>query len=115
MKLFIFQLRVSNSKVEKEKLNLQVSNSKFNSIFYEVELVIDIWWWEGNVNHLYHNIVIPNSETCITTDASSYGWSAVMDSQSTGSLLSTTETYQCTRAESNLTWFESFDKRSNKS
>ena len=37
-----------------------------------------------------------------------------MDSQSTGSLLSTTETYQCTRAESNLTWFESFDKRSNK-
>ena len=33
-----------------------------------------------------------------------------MDSQSTGSLLSTTETYQCTRAESNLTWFEALTK-----
>ena len=39
MKLFIFQFRVSHSKVEKQKLNLRVSNSKFNLIFYKVELV----------------------------------------------------------------------------
>ena len=36
---FFFQLRVSNSKVEKKKLNLLVSNSKFDLIFYEVKLV----------------------------------------------------------------------------
>ena len=39
MKLFIFQLRVSNLKVEKQKLNFWVSDSKFNSIFHEVKLV----------------------------------------------------------------------------
>ena len=38
-KLFIFLLGVSNSKVEKQNLNLQISNLKFNLIFYEVELV----------------------------------------------------------------------------
>ena len=38
MKLII-QLRVSKSKEEKSKLKLRVSNSKFNLIFYEVELV----------------------------------------------------------------------------
>ena len=40
MKLFIFQLRVSDSKVEKQKLNLRVSDSKFNLMFYKVELFI---------------------------------------------------------------------------
>ena len=39
IKLFIFQFRVSNSKVEKQTLNFRVSNSKFNLIFYEVVLV----------------------------------------------------------------------------
>ena len=39
MKLFIFQLRVSNSKVDKQKLKLRVSNSKGNLMLYEVELV----------------------------------------------------------------------------
>ena len=39
MKLNIFQLRVSNSKVKKWKFILRVSNSKFNLIFYKVELV----------------------------------------------------------------------------
>ena len=38
---FLFQLRVSNLKVEKleSRKNLRVSSSKFNLIFYEVELV----------------------------------------------------------------------------
>ena len=39
MKFFIFQLQFSNSKVEKSKFNLRVSNSKFNLMFYKVELV----------------------------------------------------------------------------
>ena len=39
MKHFVFQLRVSNSKVKEYKLNLRVSNSKFDLIFYEVESV----------------------------------------------------------------------------
>ena len=39
MKLFIFQLRVSNLKVERQKLNFRVSDSKFNSILHEVKLV----------------------------------------------------------------------------
>ena len=39
MNFLIFQLRVSNFKVEKQKLNLRVSNSKFYLIFYEVELL----------------------------------------------------------------------------
>ena len=38
MKLFIIQGQVSNSKVE-VKVNLWVSNSKFNLIFYEIKLV----------------------------------------------------------------------------
>ena len=36
---FFFHFRVSNWKVEKQMLNLRVSNSKFNLIFYEIELV----------------------------------------------------------------------------
>ena len=39
MKFSVFQLRVSSSKVEKWQLSFRVSNSKFNVIFYEVELV----------------------------------------------------------------------------
>ena len=37
MKFFIFQLRVSSLKVEKEKLKPWVIKSNFNLIFYEVE------------------------------------------------------------------------------
>ena len=39
MNFFIFQGQVSNSKVEKWKLNFRISNSKFDLIFQEVELV----------------------------------------------------------------------------
>ena len=31
----------------------------------------DIRWWLENVNHLYHAIIVSNSDKCITTDASS--------------------------------------------
>ena len=44
-----------------------------------------------NINHLYNDIIFPNLDKCITTDASSYGWGAVMDFNSTGSLFSTSE------------------------
>ena len=37
MKFVIFQLRVSNLREEKKKLNLRVSNSKFKILFHEVE------------------------------------------------------------------------------
>ena len=55
VKLFIFQLRVSNSKIEKEKLNLRVSNLKFNLIFYEVELVT-------RKKNFYKNCQVSNSK-----------------------------------------------------
>ena len=39
MNFFIFQCQVSNWKVEKWKLNFRISNSTFDLIFQEVELV----------------------------------------------------------------------------
>ena len=54
MQLFIFQLRVSNSKTEKQKFNLRVEISKFNLIFYEVELV-------PQKKNLYKNFGVSNS------------------------------------------------------
>ena len=53
MQLFAFQLRVSNLKVEKSKLNLGVSNLKFKLMFYEVELVIQ-------KNNFYKNFRVSN-------------------------------------------------------
>ena len=44
-----------------------------------------------NVNHLYNDIIVPKPGKCITTNASSYGWGAVMKSNSTGGLFSTSE------------------------
>ena len=43
------------------------------------------------MNHLYNDIIVPNPDKCITTDASSYGWVAVMEPNSTGGLFSTSE------------------------
>ena len=39
MKLFIFQLRVSDTNVEQEKLDLRISKWNLNLIFYRVKLV----------------------------------------------------------------------------
>ena len=43
------------------------------------------------MNHLYNDIIVSNVDKCIATDASSYRWGAVMESQSTGGLFSTSE------------------------
>ena len=43
------------------------------------------------MKHLYNDIIVSNPDKCITTDASSYGWDEVMESQSTGGLFSTPE------------------------
>ena len=55
MNFFIFQLRVSNSNVEKKNLNLRVSKWKFNVIFYEVELVT-------RKKNFYENFRVGNSK-----------------------------------------------------
>ena len=55
MKLFIFQLQVSTLKVKKQKLNLRVSNSKFNLIFYKIKLVT-------RKKNFYKNFRVSNSK-----------------------------------------------------
>ena len=68
------------------------SNGNFNARTHLTEAAkSDIRWWKENVNHLYDDIIAPNSDKCITTDASSFGWGAAMESQSTGGLFSTSE------------------------
>ena len=48
-------------------------------------------WWKENVNHVNNDFIVLNPDKYITTDASSYGWGAVMDFNSTGGLFSTSE------------------------
>ena len=68
------------------------NNGNFNARTHLAEAAkCDIRWWKENVNHLHNDIIVPNPNKCITTDASSYGWGAVMDSNSTGGLFSTSE------------------------
>ena len=66
------------------------SNSNFNARTHLTKAVkSDFRLWKEKVNHIYNGIIVPNPEKCIATDASSYGWGALMESQSTGSLFST--------------------------
>ena len=51
----------------------------------------DLIWWRDNITHIYNNIVTSNPDRCITTDISSYGWGAVMESKSTGKFFSILE------------------------
>ena len=68
------------------------SNDNFNARTHIVEAPkSDIRWWRENVNHLYNDIVVPKPDKCITNDASSYAWGAVMQSKSTRELFSTSE------------------------
>ena len=50
-----FQLRISNSNTKEKKFNLRVSNSKFNLIFYKVELVT-------RKKNLYKHFRVSNSK-----------------------------------------------------
>ena len=43
------------------------------------------------MNHLYNDVIVPNPDNCITTDASCNGLGAVMESNSTRVLFSTSE------------------------
>ena len=52
---FFFLTSSQNWNVEKEKLNLEVSNSKFNLIFYKVELVT-------RKKNFYQNFWVSNSK-----------------------------------------------------
>ena len=66
------------------------SNSNFNARTHLTKAVkSDIRLWKEKVNHIHNGIIVPNPEKCIATGASSYGWGALMESQSTGSLFST--------------------------
>ena len=68
------------------------NNGNFNAKTHLTEAAeSDIRWWKENVHHLYRDIIVPNPDKCITTNASSYVWGAVMDSNSTGGLFSTSE------------------------
>ena len=51
----------------------------------------DIRWQKENVNHLCNEIIVTNPDKCITADDASYGWGAVMESNSTGSLFTTSK------------------------
>ena len=55
MKFFIFHLRISNSKLQKQKLNLRVRDSKFNLINYELHLEI-------RKKKFYKNVRVSNSK-----------------------------------------------------
>ena len=55
MKVFIFPLWVSNSKVEKQKFNLRVSNSKWNLMLNKVDLVT-------RKKNLYENFRVSSSK-----------------------------------------------------
>ena len=71
---------------------LYKSNDNFNTRTHLTEAAkSDITWWKENANHLYNDIIAPNADKCITTDASSYGWGVVMESQSAGGLFSRSE------------------------
>ena len=101
-------------------ITLCKSNGNFNARTHLTEAArSDIRWRKEKIWQKYNHIIVPNPDKCIATDASSYGWGAVMESQSTGDRFSTfiwnEGTYQCATAESNIIWFETFRKRSNKS
>ena len=73
-------------------IELCKNNGNFNARTHLTEAAkSDIRWWKENVNHLYNDTIVPNPDKCITTDISSYGWGAVIDSNSTGGLFSTSE------------------------
>ena len=73
-------------------ITLCKSNGNFNARTNLTEAVkSDIRLWKENVNHLFNDIIVPNPNKCITTDVSSYGLGAVMESNSTGGLFSTSE------------------------
>ena len=53
------------------------NNGNFNARPHLTEAAkSDIRWWRENVNHLYNDIIVPNPDKCITTDASAYGLGA---------------------------------------
>ena len=97
--LKVFCTDILNSKTPKIRIVASLlgialckSNGNFNARTHLTETAkSDIRWWKENVNHLYNDIIVPNSDKCTTTDASSYGWGEVMESQSTGGLFFTSE------------------------
>ena len=96
-------------------ITLCKSNGNFNARTHLTEAArSDIRWRKEKIWEKYNDIIVPNPDKCIATDASSYGWGAVMECQSTGDRFSTfiwnEGTYQCARAESNIIWFKSFRK-----
>ena len=74
-------------------LNLKdLINGNFNDWTHLTEVAkSDNRSWKKNVNHLYNGIIFPNPDKYIATDASSYVWGAVMKSQLTRGLFSTSE------------------------
>ena len=68
------------------------NNDKFNARAHLTEAAkSDIRQWKDNVNHLYNDVIVPNPDNCITTDAPCNGLGAVMESNSTRVLFSTSE------------------------
>lgn len=71
---------------------LHENKGNFNArLILTDEAKTDIQWWKENIDQLYNDIIVPNPDLCITTDASSYGWGAVMGQTSTGGLFSINE------------------------
>ena len=68
------------------------NNGNINAKTYLTEATkSDTRWWKENVNHLNNDFIVLNPDKYIITGASSYGWGAVMDSNSTGGLFSISE------------------------
>ena len=66
--MFVFQLRVRNTKVKKQEINLRVTKSKFSLIFFEFELINRKW----NFYKIFELIIRSVTSLCITPNLNSY-------------------------------------------
>ena len=79
--------------LESQKIRA-LKNNAFN---FEAKVCLDgqskkeISWWAHNVASMYNDLYVPAPSVTILTDASSLGWGAVMEGNSTGGFFSSFE------------------------